>query len=389
MNNTENTLNIILVNIANELNISPAKRQKAVDSYDAVGKWIGDGFEENCIHVFPQGSMNLGTVVRPLTSEGDDDDGYDIDLVCLIEDGSFLELADIKNNIGDRLKENATYRKKLNKEGKRCWTLNYAGFHMDILPCVPKGEKYDKLEQTSIKLTHKNEQNQYEARYSDPYKYGDWFRDQMKQVLLEEKGQYAFRNQIEIDDVPEYMVRTPLQQAVQLLKRHRDIYFQSDDENAPISIIITTLAAKAYDNEKNLYTALNNIVIKMPRFIVKNENGYEILNPVMAEENFADKWNENPLKVEAFNDWLRAVRRDIFDCDFAGFGLENLSQHLSQVFGKLPVNRAFLEFGDTIQTDRVAGELGFNNLNEGIIRIQKSSGENVTRKIPDHTFFGA
>jgi hypothetical protein len=55
-----------------------------------------------------------------------------------------------------------------------------------------------------------------------------------------------------IEDVPEWRVKTPLQRAVQLLKRHRDVYFAGDYENRPISIIITTLAAHAYKNQENV-----------------------------------------------------------------------------------------------------------------------------------------
>lgn len=42
-----------------------------------------------------------------------------------------------------------------------------------------------------------------------------------------------------------------LQRIVQILKRHRDIMFNGD-EDKPISIIITTLASRAYRGETNL-----------------------------------------------------------------------------------------------------------------------------------------
>lgn len=52
--------------------------------------------------------------------------------------------------------------------------------------------------------------------------------------------------------VPKYQSnKTPLQRAVQILKRHRDIMF-AGDEDKPVSIIITTLAAKAYQEKVRL-----------------------------------------------------------------------------------------------------------------------------------------
>lgn len=47
-----------------------------------------------------------------------------------------------KTIVGDRLREHKTYANMLEPEGKRCWTLNYDEFHMDILPCVPNNRFY-------------------------------------------------------------------------------------------------------------------------------------------------------------------------------------------------------------------------------------------------------
>ena len=59
-----------------------------------------------------------------------------------------------------------------------------------------------------------------------------------------------------IDDVPTWERRTPLQRTIQILKRHRDVRFKDNCEFAPISMIITTLAAQAYQGEEDLYEAL-------------------------------------------------------------------------------------------------------------------------------------
>ena len=40
----------------------------------------------------------------------------------------------------------------------------------------------------------------------------------------------AESRQAQVEDVPEYKVKTPLQQAIQILKRHRDIMFVKDAE---------------------------------------------------------------------------------------------------------------------------------------------------------------
>ena len=74
--------------------------------------------------------------------------------------------------------------------------------------------------------------------------------------------------------------KAPLQIAVQVLKRHRDIYFDGSDD-APISIIITTLAARAYQGQDSIYATLSHLLERMPNFIEYDANGLAyIRNPM-------------------------------------------------------------------------------------------------------------
>lgn len=129
----------------------------------------------------------------------------------------------------------------------------------------------------------------------------------MENVIVSLREAYANTVCCSVDQVPTYVIRTPLQKAVQLLKRHRDVYFMDNDADSPISIIITTLAAHAYSGEIDLYDALQHIR-KMPQYIEKRDNKYWIPNPTMTDENFADKWNESPSKAEAFQKWINQAQ---------------------------------------------------------------------------------
>src|SRR5260370_41470835 len=133
----------------------------------------------------------------------------------------------------------------------------------------------------------------------------------MNKVLMEARAAMAKSNGVSIEDVPEWKVRTPLQRAVQLLKRHRDVLFKHDDERRPVSIIITTLAASAYDGERDIENALIQLVRKMPDHIEKRNGKWWVANPAHPDENFADKWNENPERREAFVRWLGRARGDL------------------------------------------------------------------------------
>ena len=74
-------------------------------------------------------------------------------------------------------------------------------------------------------------------------------------------------SEAKVGNVPAYKEKkSPLQRVVQILKRHRDLMFNGD-ESKPISIIITTLAARAYNKETDVLDALVNVVNSMERYI--------------------------------------------------------------------------------------------------------------------------
>lgn len=381
MTDKEMMLGRIYDEIADSLNISATMAKKAIASYISVGQWLSGADYIGDVKIMPQGSFNLGTVIKPLS---DEDSDYDIDLVCLIKSGSSLNEKTIKTIIGKRLRESILYSEKLEREGKRCWTLDYAGFHMDILPCVPKEGIYIAPYLTGIRLTHKTDNGLYEARFSNPAKYHHWFEEQMQITLLEEKRIFALKRNLDIESVETYEVRTPLQKSIQLLKRHRDVMFEGKT-NAPISIIITTLAALAYNNEQNVYDSIKNIIKKMPLYIKWGEDGtFHVQNPVIREENFADKWNEEPERSEAFYRWLQKAESDIIDNPLSVTGLKDVSDKIQMAFGKTITMRAIKGMAEKDRIAREKGTLYVTGLTGGIT----ATGGTNTKVIGGHTFFG-
>ena len=102
----------------------------------------------------------------------------------------------MKKAVGDRLKAHDTYKKMLDKEGRRCWTLKYAeaaNYHMDVLPSIVSvGYKilleraYSDVQQTdvnnlAIRITDNKlanyayEIDTNEWLKSNPFGYSKWF----------------------------------------------------------------------------------------------------------------------------------------------------------------------------------------------------------------------
>lgn len=334
-----------LENVAADLDVPPGKYQDAVDRYQAVGGWLEGGRYPDWTGVpsiYPQGSFRLGTVVRPLRDGIEAD--YDIDLVCELPIAKHrTDARAVKTMAGERLREHHRYRKLLEREGKRCWTLKYAerdgiGFHLDVLPAVPDpGLPLD----SSIAITN-SQSGVYDWSASNPQGYGRWFdaknRAAFELVLMEQRRSIQARAATvyaSVDDVPDQLVRTTLQRSVQIMKRHRDVMFNDAKSNghAPISIIITTLAAEMYRGERDLHSALTGIVSKLSgfaglvdrRFAVPSgalaglirrtpDGKWCIANPVNPEENFADRWHEDDhARARAFFHWVAALKENFID----------------------------------------------------------------------------
>lgn len=318
--------------LAEELAIPPGRHEQAVARYESLGKWLhrdASAVKKYDPQVYSQGSFRLGTVIRP-----DDENGqYDIDSVCELQDLHKTQLTQfqLKQLLGVEVEG---YRKaqamlKPLGEGRRCWTLDYADgaqFHMDIVPALPNGDTTRQLLEaqgldarwtgTAIAITD-NEHPLYRVPTdswprSNPKGYAEWFRSRMAVEFLRKRRILAEAAQASVESIPDYRVVTPLQQAIMILKRHRDVMFAARKEVKPISVILTTLSAHAYNGEETIGQALVSILARMDHFIGFDGVRHYIPNPTDPLENFADKWEKHPERRNAFFEWLEAARRDFF-----------------------------------------------------------------------------
>lgn len=327
---------VILKELIKSLELPDSAYDKAIKRYEDLGEWYGrdDSLVKNYKpHIFPQGSFILGTAIRPI----DETQEYDLDLACKLKkefSNEFHTQQELKELIGEELEKYRLARGiKEDIESKhRCWRLLYQdeiSFHMDILPCIPANDQtkntiYEGMinfnedktiskvaSETTILITDDRHPDygtiSQNWNISNPEGYRTWFENRMKvnqsQILLE---------RAQVDKVPIFKRKTPLQRCIQLLKRHRDHMF-GDDDSKPISIIITTLAARAYNGELDVEVALINILNKMENYIYANEP--KVPNPVNSDEDFADRWSMpecRDLQLEYnFRNWIRQAKIDL------------------------------------------------------------------------------
>lgn len=358
---------VVIDNMVKLLELPDSAYDKARKRYEDLGEWFDrdeSAVSGNNPHIFPQGSFRLGTAIRPL----DESEEYDLDLACKLREGISKDShtqETLKKLIGIELE---AYRKargiKSELELKhRCWRLEYQddlSFHMDIVPCIPADEKRRKAilesirktgldesvagsaSQTTISITDDRHEGYKHIcddwNISNPEGYAKWFEYRMnpKQTrILLEKAQ--------VDDVPLFKKKTPLQRVIQILKRHRDNWSKDNPDSKPISIIITTLAARAYNGETDIVAALGNVLEKMGGLV--NQTRPRVPNPVDPEEDFADRWYRQDclhLRLEEhFNAWLLQARTD-FQHITSTTDTEFLCEHIEEKFS-LRVNESELK----------------------------------------------
>jgi len=320
-----------LIQAIDEIDISQSAYEMAEKRYNSVGVWLerddSELADKNPV-IYTQGSFALGTVIKPL----DHTEDYDIDLVVdWSEDYLSTTQAAVKEALGRELKK-YTEARGMNEgpeEGRRCWTLHYAssdsepGFHLDALPGISEDdyrhrkqlfEARQDLDTFELNITD-NESDSYRSTgsewlVSNPRGYALWFHNQQKnrRKLLTE--QYASEFQMEVTEVPKYAIKTPLQRAIQFLKRHRDVLFQDDPDVKPISIIITTLTAHTYSDEESVWNIIIGFLNNHRDYIEQIDGVDWIPNPVNSKENFADKWVDYPERKKAFEYWVNQLWQD-------------------------------------------------------------------------------
>jgi hypothetical protein len=346
---------LLLEDLAQALDIPASRYEAAERSYKSVGRWLErpeSVFRRVKTTIYPQGSFRLGTVIRPLNDAED----YDLDVVCDVNiTKNQLSQEELKQLLGAEIKSYAkAHGMTAPDEARRCWTLNYADgaqFHMDVLPAVPDGERQRRLieglrlrnewAELSVGITDTKHPN-FHVRCDDwpvsnPKGYSEWFRSRMKSVFEARRRAIALAEaKVNIEEIPEYRVKTPLQFAIQILKRHRDIRFSENPDDRPISIIITTLGALAYEQETTLGGALYGMLERMDRHIAYRDGTAWIPNPTDPRENFTDKWATNPELKKAFFEWLEMARAD-FAAAASLSDIDQLADVLAPRMGRLLV----------------------------------------------------
>lgn len=366
-------LDDLLDRMAESLQLDKTRYDLMIQHYEAIKKWIEEDelfFKPFKYELYPHGSVRIRTTVKPIGK-----DEFDLDIALHLKaQWSNHTPEKIYAELKRRLSEHAVYNQKMELKN-RCIRLNYAGdFHMDILPGIQENEwDEDKLRVPDRQLGYWVSTN--------PRGYGKWFLDKAATVKVS-----LLEKALRAENLPsnDYENKKPLQRGVQLIKRYRDIYFQDDDEFKTSSIILTTIAGLYYNSEESIFLTVENIVNKIRQHTLYHTERLKVLNPVNAEEDFTDKWENEPRYYQAFKAF----------CEHLYFQWQELKKEngviteaviLKDLFGDDLYLRAQTSQTNVIDKARQSDQLGISKKTETISSLIAP----VIAPIKSNTFFGS
>lgn len=381
----------LLDSIAENLDLSATQLKNIEQAYKGVSIWLSES--PNPIladaEIYPQGSIRLKTAVRPLGH-----DEFDVDLILFLPHADLANREEIMAAVRQRLKEHSIYS-KLMSELPRGFRINYAGdYHLDITP--GKRHEHSWLKGQPLWIPDKKEG----LKESNPKGMAEIF-DEVSLLLPIRKNLRASNESYAMDgieDLPAQHLKAPLNRIIQILKRHRDQWAQAstyNSEHRPISILITILATwsykeiieskKVYENDFDL---ILDVIEKLPNYIQYDLGVYQVCNPVMQQENYAEKWNrikdnEGEALRRAFKSWHQVAIQTFEQLALqAGKGMDVAFDSLSESFGNTPVSHARKAMMEKLNENRNQKKLGVTLKTGAIIT------SSVATPIRSNTFYG-
>lgn len=323
------------------LDITPTMFKNAEEKYKNIAKYLNEhGLN---VDISLQGSFAIGTATKPYSAGKDK--AYDIDVICQFKNEN-LTSEEIRNSLISTLNDSEVYNDKI-KEWPKCFTLEYAKlgdyeFSIDLVPTISDenpnicGKNISEKYLINV-LKIATKESKYGWYTINPKGYQTWFNDinsrfalynrenRMRSLFEANKQIYA-----SVEDIPEYFNKSSLQEAIQILKRSRDIYFSKihKEDNKPASIIITTFAALIANNlstdidsidlvfnvlkEFNYYSS-DELYSKIVSPIIKKNGKWEFINPVNGKDNLLDSWNKDKENATLFFNWVKKANKDFSD----------------------------------------------------------------------------
>ena len=299
---------LLLADVAIRVQLSRTDYDMAVDRYRTIQEWIerdGSPLENRVQLFYPQGSMAVGaTIASKLRT-----DEFDIDVVAQLELPQGVSPHQPLDLLYDSIRGKPGSRYyRMTKRRTRCVTVDYSGkMHIDVTPVI---RRWRTPERESW-LFHDRPEAPQERSYSliaNPYGFAQWFMDntppdkEFANIFENRASAYERLLLIEAaESEPVPPQEPPFQKSkavivLQLLKRWRNVQYDTRAGRRPPSILIAKLVADAANHTDRLSEELllqARHMLKEFRFWHNAGHLIQVTNPVCEKDVLTDRWPES------------------------------------------------------------------------------------------------
>lgn len=383
----------------------PTEAQLAAleSSYQSTGEFLVSCPELNglLLEIHAQGSRQLGTIIRP---RDDSREGFDIDLVARLDRQALTRYGGssgpsaLLNHLHSALERYSRAHRLQIHRWERCVTLEYAGgMFADITPVIdapllatPYGDTHGRVPDRKLHSYEPTNPRGYAKSFDKAAAIPPVF---VAALSFSEAMDSLAKSDIEPLPSTEEVFNRLLSRIVQLLKLHRNVSFgpsSTEQDAAPTSVFITTLAAMAYtahapQPHNGPLDLLLDIVEALPSYFVRfpEGNGSErwyLSNPSAPHDNLADSMN-SAARQAGFHWWQRRLVKhlnEILEAIETNAGMDVLLARVETAFGKRAASGIRNEQSKQRAISRQAGR----------VTLVTPTASVVTTQSRPHTFFG-
>ena len=400
-------LDRLLADVAVRVQLSRTNHDKAVGRYQAVNGWIerdGSLLKDRVELFYPQGSMAIdATIASKLrTDEFDIDVVAQLDLPPDVSPQAALDLlyTTIKGEPGSRYNQ-------MTKRRSRCVTVDYSdNMHLDVTPTL---RRWGNPERESWIFHHRAEAPR-EPSYrciANPYGFAEWFKRvtppdlHFAEVFEARARDYerleSLLKAAESEPVPPQKPAFQKSKAVivlQLLKRWRNVQYDTRSGRRPPSIMIAKLVADAANHTDRLSEELLLQAQHMLSLFRQHHNQgrlVRVVNPVCIQDVLTDRWpgslQDQAVFIHDLVDLSTKIERLISGCD-----LGEMRRIMEELFGEKPTADTFSSFNEDLGRAVRSGQSRHQTESGRVVvpsmAVAGAIAPAVAHSTPKHTFYG-
>lgn len=408
-NDLNNVRDVLLADVAIRIQLPPSSYQLAIDRVAKLAAWLDrpdSALKDRVSLVYPQGSMAINATIGSCL----DRDEFDIDTIAQLiplpgrspqQALDQLYLA-IKGARGSRYHDMA-------HRNTRCITVIYADMHVDLTPAelIPGGEP-----RLSVIFHHRPEEPASPGRrvIANPFGFAEWFnevtpRSASFEAFFEAQSMTMDRafvaKDAAVENVPDQTPayrKPPSVVALQLIKRFRNVRYESRKGRRPPSVMLARLIAESGSPSGSPFDELMFQARKLEDYFSAHQGSgtlARVVNPCCVQDVFTDRWPISLEEQQLFLTDLVYLRSQLQHLE-RGADLEKISNVFSTLFGETISRSVITKFaersGDTIATGQLRSERGTGRIDLSRARIgtvaATTAAASQARGSPRHTFYG-